>query len=655
MGENNLWNPLGSETFRNDVKPGAGPLVNKWLGALGAGCLIGCPGMSGAQTIDELRAMSIGDLADIEVSSVSKTAQPLAQAPAAIFLITSDMIARSGATTLPEILRLAPNLQVYRQSAAEYAITARGQNGNSAAQSFSNKLLVLIDGRSVYSPLYSGVYWDMQDVLPQDIDRIEVISGPGATLWGANAVNGVINIITHGAGETQGLLVHAQGGAHQRSLGLRYGGDAGEALAWRVSLNGLDMDETHNAAGAGQEDDWRRLQGSFRLDWTPDSNDRVMLQGALYGGERKRRAGEAIEGHSVMARWNHSADNGNELQVKAYYDSASRRSTANALRFWVHTLDLDLQHAWELSARQKLVWGGNVRASRYHLDATGPLDFEPSRRTLWLASAFAQTTLDLTDRLSLTAGLKVESDPYVGASLLPDVRLSWRPSETATFWGAVSRAVRSPTPFDSDVLEYLDGQLFLTGNPDFRTEKLTAFQFGGRFRPASSVSFSVTGYYNLYDDLRSIELGPNILPLLWGNELTGESYGVELWGSFRPLDWWTLSASLNLYEAGFHFRPGSSQLLGTAQIGSDPREQASLRSSMTFGAVTIDADLRHMGSLPDPVLPAHTEVDARIGWQLASGLEVSLTGDNLLHRWRQEYPGGSRLPREIRIGLQWAL
>ena len=608
-----------------------------------------------AQSIEDLRALSISQLADIDVSSVSKTTQPLSEAPAAIFVITHDMIARSGATTLPEMLRLAPNLQVYRKNAGDYAITARGLNGNSQAQNFSNKLLVLIDGRSVYTPLFSGVYWDMQDVLPEDIDRIEVISGPGATLWGANAVNGVINVITRAADQTQGLYASAQGGAFERAASLRYGGTLGESLSYRVYARANDIDATETSEQLAAGDDWHRLQGGFRVDWVPSPADKVTFQGDLYGGRRGQpgTADEEISGGNLLARWIHTATNGNALQIQTYVDHIARRTREGGGHFWVDTLDLDLQHTLSLGDDDTFVWGGDVRASRYHIVSAPPLVFDPARRTLWLASAFAQNTLSLTDRLDLTTGIKLEDDPYAGTSLLPDVLVAWQPRDNTMIWGSVSRAVRSPTPFDVDVKEYLGDLFYLSGNPDFRTEKLTAFELGTRVQATEAVAFSISGYYNLYDDLRSIEFSPGGLPLLWGNKLEGDTYGVELWGSYRPFDWWKLSASVNLFGDDLRFEPGASQVLGTAQVGSDPREQASLGSSITLDdGITVDARLRHVGELPDPHVPGYTELNGRVGWYVRRNVQLSLIGENLLHRGHQEYPGGNLIPRQVRVGLQ---
>lgn len=610
-----------------------------------------------AQSIEQLRSMTITELANLEVSSVSKTEQSLAAAPAAIFVITHDMIVRSGATTIPEMLRLAPNLQVYRKASTDYVVTARGLNGNSQAQNFSNKLLVLIDGRSVYSPLYSGVYWDVQDVLPQDIERIEVISGPGATLWGANAMNGVINIITRDAALSQGLSVAVQGGSQEQAAGLGIGGASGETLSWRFGLHANRGDDTLLQSGAAAGDEWRRVQGGLRVDWTPGAADTVMLQAGLHEvsvGTAAARQQQAWGAH-FLANWAHEAENGNALQLKTYVDYTGRVDPRSGARLDLTAFDLDLQHRLSLGETGRIVWGGNLRLSRYRIRGGGGLDFDPPRRTLLLASLFAQSTFSLTPSLDLIGGIKLENDAYSGVSLLPDLRLSWRLTDGAMLWGAVSHAVRSPTPFDVDVRETMDGILIVRGNPDFRTEKLTAFELGGRFQPSDIVSFSVSGYYNSYDDLRSIEFSQGALPLIWGNGLKGENYGVEFWGSYNPLPWWTLSAGLNLMRQDYRFVPESDALFGISQLGSDPKAQASLRSSMSIGNLTLDANLRHMGPLPDPYLPAHSDLDARLGYRIGQGLELSLSGTNLLHDRRRQYPGANLIVRQVQLALAWTL
>ena len=610
-------------------------------------------------SVEILRDLSLEDLGKLTVTSVSKRPEQLADAASSIFVITHDDIARSGAATLPEILRLAPNLQVTQTSASGYVVTARGFNGNPGAQSFSNKLLVLIDGRSVYSPLFSGVYWDMQDVLPQDIQRIEVISGPGATLWGANAVNGVINIITRASGETLGGLADVAAGDQGRQLGFRYGGRVSETLTWRVYGRALAEDANSTAAGANADDGWSRVQGGFRMDWAERGSDQVTVQGdAFRASESQLGAGdENVGGANLLASWNHTAATGAELQILAYYDHAQRATEGGGGKFSADTFNLDAQDSFTLGDHHQIVWGGGVRTSRYRIDGTPTLFFNPASGSLNLANMFAQDTVSLTAALRLTVGLKVESDPYVKPALLPDVRLAWSPSEALTLWGAVSQAVRSPTPFDRDVVEKLapSAPPQLIGDSDFQHEKLTAYEVGARLNPSPIVTLSLSTFYNDYDQLRSIELSAgHALPLLWGNLLGGSTYGFEAWGEARIQPWWRLSGGVSTLHEDLSFAPGALGLVGLQQDGQDPKVQASLKSSMDLGRrFTLDGDLRYVGALPNGVVPAYLELNSRLGWNITDRLQVSVSGRNLLHAQHVEYPGGLAIHRSVYADLQW--
>jgi len=599
-----------------------------------------------AQAPIDLANLSIEELGEIQVTSVSKRAEPVREAPSAIYVITHDDIVRSGARTVPEMLRLAPNLQVQQASASRYVVSARGFSGNEEAQNFSNKLLVLIDGRSVYTPLFSGVYWDMQDVLPEDVDRIEVISGPGATLWGANAVNGVINITTRKSSETQGGLLEVGGGSRERSASLRYGGRLGEAVTYRVYARALKIDSAETLAGASAGDGWSRAQGGFRLDWTPRPGDIVTLQGDLYDGE----SDDDLAGRNLLARWTRVGQDGGELQVQAYYDRAQRRGV-----FTVDTYDVDVRHSFDLGARQALVWGGGFRHSRYDIGRSPTLFYVPSKGDLNLSNLFVQDSVTLTASTRLTLGLKVEDDPYLDAEALPNLRLSWTPSDRAMVWAAASKAVRSATPFDRDVVEILGGAPFLTGGGTFQSEKLTAYEIGARIQPSDKASFSVSTYYNDYDDLRTIEFDPvTFLPLHWGNGMEGHAYGLEAWGEYRVTPWWRLAGGYNRLEKRLKFKPGSSGVLGVKQAGDDPEHQASLKSSMDLGqALTLDAAVRYVGALPDPRLPSYVELGARVAWNISDQVQLSLSGSNLLHERTQEFPNGAAIPRSVYADLRW--
>lgn len=609
------------------------------------------------QALQELRGLSIEELANVQVTTVSRHEEPLAQAPAATFVITHDEIIRSGAKTIPEMLRLAPNLFVARTSANGYIVTARGFSGNPAAQNFSNKLLILIDGRSVYSPLFSGIGWDMQDVLPDNIERIEVISGPAGTLWGANAVEGVINIITRNSGDTQGLYAEAGGGDLEQNLGLRLGGRLGENAAWRISAHGYHGEDLVTTTGASSHDHWSRGQVSFRLDWAPTDTDAVMFEGNAYDGSGATF--DNLGGGDLVARWNHQGANGSALQVQAYIDRAQRgHDTTGGTPQWVNTYDLDVQDGFSLGPRNDLVVGGGVRLSQYSIPRTGTLVFTPSSRTLNLSNIFVQDTVSLTRDLRLILGVKLEDDPFSHWSALPNVRLSWSPNASTMLWAAVSKAIRAPTPFDVDVRESVAPGVapIVFGNPGFRPEKLTSYEAGLRMQPSAALSFSVSAYYDVYDDLRTVDLTHGGLPITWGNGMKGHTQGVEAWGNWQAASWWRLSAGLNLLGEQLSFKPGTSavQALGVGQQGDDPRTQAQLKSFMNLSRdVTWDADLRHVSALPNPHLAAYTELDTRLAWNVTDRLQLAIAGFNLLHKRHQEFPGAAAVPRSVFAELRW--
>jgi iron complex outermembrane receptor protein len=613
-----------------------------------------------AQTIENLRGMSIDQLATLDVSSVTKTKEALNDAPAAIYVITHDQIMRSGAQTLPDILRLAPNLQVYQVNASDFVVTARGFDGNLSNQAFSNKLLVLIDGRSVYTPLYSGVYWDMQDVLPADIDRIEVISGPGATLWGANAVNGVINIITRKAKDTQGGLIDISAGNLEQSVGLRYGGTLSDDLAYRFYVRDYFGDDTETATGANAHDHWSRPQGGFRFDWTPSGSDSVTLQGDDFAGSEVQAGApnEDIAGRNLTAHWTHDFADGSSLQFLTYYDRESRATEDNEGNFWVDTYDFEVQHNFAPNGWNAINWGGGVRVSDYNIHGTASLLFAPAARALDLSDIFAQDSITIDPSLTAILGIKIEDDPYSGVTPLPSGRLSWKVGDQALVWGAISRAVRSPTPFDEDVLEKAGTATLLTGNSYFLDETLTAYEIGTRIEPIERLSFSVSAYYNSYDDLRSIELTPiTFFPITWGNKLEGYTYGFESWGNYQLYPWWQLSASFNELREHYQFAAGATApSLGYSQIGDDPQETATFRSAMNLTSdINFDWDLRYVSKLPNPVVPAYVEMGASVGWNVTETLRLSLSGFNLLHARHQELPAleADAVPRSFSVGLQW--
>jgi iron complex outermembrane receptor protein len=608
---------------------------------------------------DDLSRMSLEELANVEVTSVSKSPEPLRRAPANVYVITHDDIMRSGATSLTEVLRLAPNLQVTQLTSSSYQLGAGGLGGHQESQNFANKLLILIDGRSVYSPLYGGVYADTLDVMLEDVDRIEVISGPGGTLWGANAMDGVINIITRPSYVTDGPLVSAGAGNQEQMASARYGDKFGEDGSYRFYGMTFHRGAEELSDGTTAGDGWSKGQGGFRADWSLPE-DVVTFQGDAYRGTENEPGtlDTTILGANALARWRHQWER-SDIQVQTYYDQSERSGAPSSGGFLVRNYDVEIQQNLLVGTSQHLIWGAGERATRYDITGTPTLYFLPASRTLSLGDAFAQDTVTLAKSIQVTVGLKLEDDPYSGWTALPDLRLSWDLNNAGVLWAAAARGVRAPTPFDRDVQEKSGTTLFLTGNPDFTTEKVSAYEVGYRLQPASFASFSISPFYNVYADLRTIELAADgqFLPLHWGNLMSGDTFGVSAWGNLQVTDWWRLSPSFSLLRKNLRFDAGASGLLGLAQAGDDPASQAGLTSSMDIGdRLTFDVSLRHVGSLPSPALPSYNDFTARLGWHVSRALELSLSGMNLSHAYHQEYPSpdGEEIGRSIMVGARWA-
>jgi iron complex outermembrane receptor protein len=603
--------------------------------------------------------LSPEQLLDATVTSVSRTPEKLGEAPAAIYVISQEDIRRSGATSIPEILRLAPNLQVARGTG--FAISARGFDDARA-----NKLLVLVDGRSVYTPLYSGVFWDSVNVLPEDIERIEVISGPGATLWGANAVNGVINIITRNSRDTQGGLVTLTGGNKDSGGSARFGGRIDDNTTFRIYAMDFNHGNTTTANGADANDSWVIPQAGFRVDWNK-SSDLLTFQGDIFSGAATSDV--KSKGRNLLGRWNHDFDAGSSLQVQTYYDYTSRRSPTG-LADEVEVFDLDIQHSFPLGAWNNIVWGGGYRVTKDEFvnDTSGTYIF-PTSRTLDLGNFFVQDTIPLTGNLKLIAGAKVETNSFTPTAVMPNVRLAWQLTDTNMLWAAVSRAVRTPARFDRDAFQDVSGINVVAGGPDFQDEVLTAYELGYRAELSRRVSLSVSGYYDAYDDLRSYELShtgsfpitfagvSGFLPVTLGNMMEGNVYGVEIWGTYDVTDWWHLTAGFNALHEDLRFKPGSLDVMGLAAHGNDPDKQFSLRSSLNLGQNwELDLGLRGVSELPDPEVPGYFELEARIGWRINDKLELSVAGFNLLHDQHPEFgafPGRGEVPRSFTVSTRW--
>lgn len=585
----------------------------------------------------ELRKMSIEELMEVDVTSVSRRSERVSGAAAAVTVITGEDIRRSGVTSLPEALRLVDALHVARFNSGTWAISARGFNIGTA-----NKLLVLIDGRSVYTPLFSGVFWDVQDLLLEDIDRIEVIRGPGAALWGANAVNGVINIITKSARATQGGLAKLGAGNEDRFAAFRYGGALGEHSAYRAYAKYRSIDALAFAAGGSAEDPLRTLQGGFRVDGDRGERDAYTLQGDVYRGASGlfQHEDTRMNGGNLLGRWSRRYSASSRLDLRAYWDRTFRRVPG---QFEEHrdTWDLDFQHALAIASRHEVVWGLGYRVSSDETENTPVIAWDPAQRTQTLFSAFAQDEIALVaDRLRLTVGAKFEVPEYTGLEVQPSIRLAWTPNEHRTLWGAVSRAVRSPTRIDEDSRFLFGPVVFVQGSRDFESEEVIAYEAGYRILPRSDMSLDLATFYNVYDHLRSQEppAGGAPFPITLANKLNATTYGAEAQLNVQAAPWWRIYGAYTYFHKRLTLDPGSRDRTGGVSEGDDPEHRFAIRSYVDLPrGVELDAWLRYVDSLPNPFIPSYTELDLRLGWRPSDRLELSIVGQNLLHERHAEF------------------
>jgi len=604
--------------------------------------------------VGSLADLSLEELSNIEITSVSKRAERLSDAAASVFVITADDIRRSGVRRLADALRLAPNLQVAQANASQYAISARGFDNN------ANKLLVLIDGRSVYTPLFSGVFWDAQDVMLEDVERIEVISGPGGTLWGVNAVNGVINVITRSAAATHGGLVPAGIGNRDADAAFRYGGSLGSDGHYRVYGMYFDQYHTMTEAGTTKDDAWHKSQAGFRIDWS-SAGDSVTVNGNGYQGTEGQPlpgviplnplilplGNISISGANLTARWNRALEAGSNLSLQGYFDR-TRRDVPPTFSETLDIFDLQLQHSLQPLGIHAVVWGGEFR---YGMDrvtnatflfpgtAAPFFGFLPADVNQRWPSLFAQDEITLRQDLRLTVGARLERNDYTGTEFLPNIRLAWKVAPEHLLWTAASRAVRAPSRVDRDAYVPAAPPFLLAGGPDYRSEVANVYELGYRGQPAARLSYSVTVFHTDYDHLRSQEIAPSRTFAFFSNQMQGNSTGVETWGTFQAAQTWRVSAGLSALRERLTLRRGSTDTTDlNAQQGRDPTHTWMLRSSFDFAYRTqLDAIVRHVSGLSDPAVPAYTIVDLRAGWRARGDLELSLTGENLFSGGHAEF------------------
>jgi iron complex outermembrane recepter protein len=597
------------------------------------------------ESLRRLKRLSLDELLDEQVVTVAKSPEPMSRAMAAVQVITSEDIRRSAAATLPEALRLASNLQVARAGSSSWAISARGFNNTLA-----NKLLVMIDGRAVYTPLFAGVFWDAQHVMLEDIERIEVVSGPGGTLWGANAVNGVINVITKSAKDTQGTYLSGAAGSFMQDFGaVRYGGGNGSNLFFRVYAQRYDYFSSRLSDGSGASDAWDMTQGGFRFDWDPSPSDTLTLQGDLYvGNVGGADVDTSLDGQNLLGRWTRAFSSESELQVQMYLDRTWRE--AASYKEDLITYDLDIQHRLQLSESQRLIWGGGYRVMRDRIHNTGAgLAFLPPDRNLQLVSAFIQDDITLVpDRWRISLGAKFEHNDYSGFEFQPSARVAWTPHRNHTLWSAVSRAVRSPSRVDTELFipapPVAPGTPNLAGGPGFVSEDLLSLELGYRVRPFRPLWMSVTAYYNFYDDLRSLdEITTNNFIL--ANHFKGEIRGVEVSAEYTPAAWWRIRAGYNFLHKSLWAHGGNDPTAGVRE-GNDPEHQFTFHSIVDLPAhFELDVTGRYVDSLPSPRVPEYVTLDARLAWRYHD-LEISLVGQNLVEPRHREF-GTREIPRSI--------
>jgi iron complex outermembrane receptor protein len=604
--------------------------------------------------LSKLKKMSFEDLTNVEVTSVSRKEEKWLEAASAIQVITSEDIRRSGATSIPEALRLASNLHVAQVNSSQWAISARGFNNVLA-----NKLLVMIDGRVVYTPLYAGVFWDVQDVLLEDIERIEVVSGPGGTLWGANAVNGVINIITKDTRDTAGFLLEGGVGTELPGFGsLRYGGELTPDLHYRIQARGIRHNDTVQLNGLPAQDSWALSQGGFRLDWNPRGKDRLTFKGDIYDGNPNPEAnatGVIVSGGNVLANWTRKISDSADFQLHFYYDRTWRDFGAG-LKEKLTTYSFDWQNHFRVGQRQDLVWGLNYRLMDHDTQNLTLLKFLPANKTHAVSGAFIQDEITLVDRrLRVTLGSKFTHNAYTGFEVQPSARLKWTIKQSQTVWGAISRAVRTPSRIDGEFFLFANPTFpVISGNSDFRSEELVAYELGWRSQPTANLSLSLASFYNRYDNIRSAQPGPPPfgLPITFHNAVRGEAYGLEVSGIYQVNHWWRLRGGYTLFRKHLEVKPNEVDLNRATAESNDPKNQFQVQSTMDLpGRLELSASLRYVGALPRPAVPGYVGLDSRLGWRATSNLELSLVGQNLIGDEHLEFIPASPARRQVERGV----
>lgn len=647
---------------------------------------------SKASASEDLLRMSPRELSNIKVTSVSKQKENASEAASAVYVLTKDKIRRMGVTSIPEALRMVPGLFVANIDSNKWVVSSRGFSGQ-----FANKLLVLIDGRSVYTPLSSGVYWDTQNVLLEDIDRIEVIRGSGGTLWGANAVNGVINIITQHSQYTQGTFGSLGIGNYEQNGSARYGGKFGDKGHYRAYVQAFKRGDTETPSGISGHDEWEMTQGGIRTDWEPSPFDSITIQGDTYHGRKEwlytlpnvlpsasptftqtNPFREKLWGGNILGKWKHSHSETAESELQLYYDIATRDSFA--LEQTIHTFDADYQNFFKVGNRNNVVWGVGVRSILFNLNPSFFIDYSSSHSSEQLYSAFFQDKIDIIpDKLSLTLGSKFEYNEHTNFEFQPNVRGAWKISENQTLWSAVSRTTRTPslsedttsivvsqriTPdlFDVDndtnTLELMPVLLRWVGSNNTESEEVISYELGYRIQPLDRISVDATAFFNDYDNLRTLEQGPvgvsalisphYTIPLTSNNKADGEVYGLEIDVNWDITKRWNVAGNYSLLRQHLHLDSDSTDPTFENGERTSPKNQIKLRSNLDL-PYNVEFDnffyfIDNLGGVKN-----YIRFDTRIGWKPIDQLEFSLIGHNLLDDYHQEHTSGLYTP-SVEIG-----
>jgi iron complex outermembrane receptor protein len=632
---------------------------------------LGVPADGPAQTPPprDLTQFTLEDLMNVEVVSVSKKEQTLAKTGAAIFVITQEDIRRSGATNIPDLLRMVPGVDVARIDHSTWAVSIRGFNGV-----YANKVQVLIDGRSVYHPAYSGVLWYAQDVPLEDLERIEVIRGPGGTVWGANAMNGVINIITKSAQQTPGGLIVAGGGSDAQGEGLiQYGGQIGARGDYRVYARYSNLGKSDAATAAQPADSKRAQEGGFRSDWNLSPRDLLTVQGEIRlvdGGQTVTAViaqvipavgtfGEPVadDDGNLLARWTHKNLNGSDISLQASFDQS--HASASVGDDWSSIGNLDFQSHLSVGRRNDLVWGLSDRVNANRFGRSAVVTLSPLRRIDSLYGAFVQDEITLTKTWALMVGSKFEHNDYTGFEVEPSAQLVWTPSARATIWASAAQALRQPSNIDAGLQalssvvalpQGLIGLVTLSGNPNTKVERLRDLETGYRAQINRRLSLDVTGFLSFYRNLQTTEpLTPYfsasggfphyVIPLIYEYKAHAQSYGAEAFATWNVTDRWKISPSLTMLNLSV-LRDASSQDPTVAQVaGYSPRRSFQVRSFVNLGrSFEWDQTLGYTGPLATGNIPGYVRLDLRFGWRWGESWDLSMSAQNLLQPRHAEFP-----------------